>query len=1115
MKPDRELQAVSAKQELPTKSILNPFINITIANQTYTALLDTGASISCISEQLMQELRMKHINTNANQFVRSISGSFLKVIGETEINFIIDSCLLNNTFVVIKDINQKLILGQDFFHKYNVVIDFHNNCITLKGCFQTKFCENSTQNIASMSNTTTCQDRFDTTIKNNIDTSDHQSTEEKSLKSISKIDYLYFTKLLQDNAENCSPISSKNSDPMDELKINPELDNMQKQSLRVLLSSFRENFAFTSSELGSCSLVEVDIKTIDDVPVHRPPYRVSPKQLEIINTQVEEMLNNGVIRESKSAYASPVVLVQKPDQSWRFCVDYRKLNKKVITDSYPLPIIEDIIIYLSEARYFADLDLNSGYWQYQLCEKDKHKTAFVTPSGLYEFNVLPFGLKTSQAVFQRTMDKVLAGIKYKNAICYVDNILIWGKNFSEFQEALREVMSRLKKANLTLKPSKCSFGYDKISVLGHEISGNGVRPDNKKLQSLKSLKPPTNTKQVKSLLGLFSYYRKFINNFAELALPLTKLLKKGIKFSWTQRHQDAFDTIINYMNDPPILHFYSNDNHVLTRLYIDASGEALGACLMQGTDTMYPICYASRKLNDAEKKYSTTEKECLALVWSLNYFKHFLWGLKFQVVTDHKALCWLRDRKDMNGRLARWSLCIQSYEFDIMHCAGRDNVIADFLSRNPLNQDGEDQKPISYQEDGMQVYKIEVVKMKDEQLQDEFCKQWIDRIASSGHSVYKGFSIVNNILCKKARRSNTIRELVVIPKRLLQEVLHELHDDPWSGGHLGLAKTLAKFRANYFIKDAEKEIDQYVKSCILCQERKKTRQVAQLQPIAVTHVMEKVGIDLLGPFRKSLNGNKYVIVCVEYATRYAVCKAVPRATAEKISEFLIEEVFCRFGGVKEIVSDRGSVFTSRLVKETINYFGAKSRLTTAFHPATNGLVERFNRTLTQMLSMYVSADQRNWCSYVPLVCFAYNSSKQSSTRISPYMLMYAKEPLLRTDIIVNNDDSLSINDYTRRHNENNILINCAINNIKKAQIKQKASFDRKAKIRNFVPNQLVMVYTPRRVTDKSIKLCRLYKGPFQIIRRISTVNYAIRKLNNRRFRDIVHVNRLKAFHPRT
>ncbi|KAJ8713809.1 hypothetical protein PYW08_007429 [Mythimna loreyi] len=1025
----------------------------------------------------------------------------------------IDSRVFINEFLVIKNINQNLILGQDFFYKYKAVIDFANNCITLNNAFRINFCKYDERNVASMSHPMVHHDKTDGINTNDV-MNGHDPREGGRLNYLSKNDYLYFAKLLREHDEEFVYNLSNKSNSIEELNINSELSQNEKNLLKNLLSSYRENFAFTASELGRCSLEEIIINTVDDIPVHHPPYRASPKQLDIINSQVEEMLKNGVIRESRSAYASPVVLVQKPDQTWRFCVDYRKLNKKVITDSYPLPIIEDIMIYLSGARYFADLDLNSGYWQHRICEKDKHKTAFITSSGLYEFNVLPFGLKTSQAVFQRTMDKVLAGIKYKKAICYVDNILVWGNNFTDFIDSLEDVMMRLKKANLTLKPSKCSFGYNTISVLGHEISGAGVKPDNKKLQSLKTLKTPTNAKQVKSILGLFSYYRKFISNFAEIVLPLTRLLRKGVAFKWTDKEEEAFQSIIKIMESPPILHFYSNDPNILTRLYVDASGEAVGCCLMQGREVMYPVSYASRKLSDGEKKYSTTEKECLALVWALNYFKHFLWGLKFQVMTDHKALCWLRSRRDMNGRLARWSLCIQAYDFDIVHCAGRDNVIADFLSRNPLGQEEKEQRSVAEPlEDGMQLYRIEVVRMRDEQGRDDFCRLWLDRIADNGGSDVKGFCVKGDVLCKKARRLNGVRDLVVVPKGLLHELLKELHDDPWSGGHLGLAKTLAKFRAKYFIRDAEREIERYVSSCKLCQERKKGIGLAQLQPVVVNDLMEKVGIDILGPFRKSLNGNRYIIVSLEYVTKYAVCKAVPRVTAQRISDFLIEDIFCRFGGVKEVISDRGSVFTSRLVKSTVSYFGAKSRFTTAFHPQTNGLVESFNKLLCQMLSMYVSADQRNWCSYVPLVCYAYNSSKQASTRVSPHMLLYAREPLFQTDMTIGIPHQNRL-DYVGRHGLKCQLSRCAINNIKKAQARQKAIYDKKAKVIRFAPNQLVMVYTPRRFSHKSFKLCRLYRGPYQIVRRISDVNYVIKKLNNRRFRDIVHINRLKPFHVR-
>lgn len=548
-----ELRAASEENKLPDENNKTgqsvPLINISISHQNILALIDTGASISCMSEQLALKLNINFTHDETKYCIKSISGSCLKIVGSAMVNIILDSYLFKNELIIIKDISQDVILGQDFLYKNKALIDFSNERLVVMNRIYVPFHKVS-RDIASESNTLVyCH-------HNAIMSSG-------SLKTLSKSDYIYFSEKIRDNDDyvlgskyvSHSLRTQDDKSLIDTININPDLRVEEKTELKNLFLSYRKCFAFSTSELGNCDLVNIEIKTTDEIPVHRPPYRVSPKQLEIINTQVDEMLKNGVIRESKSAYASPVVLVQKPDHTWRFCIDYRKLNKKVITDSYPLPIIEDIVIYLSGAKFFADLDLNSGYWQQRLSEKDKHKTAFVTPSGLYEFNVLPFGLKTSQAIFQRTMDKVLAGIKYKNAICYVDNILIWGKNFVEFKTALTEVLERLKRANLTLKPNKCSFGYNVVSVLGHEISGVGIRPDKKKLQALMSVKPPVNTKQVKSILGLFSYYRKFINHFADIVLPLTKLLKKGVKFSWAQEQQEAFDTIIKYMSNPPILKF--------------------------------------------------------------------------------------------------------------------------------------------------------------------------------------------------------------------------------------------------------------------------------------------------------------------------------------------------------------------------------------------------------------------------------------------------------------------------------------------------------------------------------------------------------------------------------
>lgn len=1111
-----QLQPMGKGDSDETSQQVRPLILFSTNSVDYVALVDTGATISCISQTAAEQMNVRCVPEERRN-VKAVNGDVLKIVGKCNIIFASNNFCFCQEFVVVADLNCSVILGVDFLIKNKMSIDFVNLCIqfqhgkiffyrnanekqntTHAGILSKQKLESNIRDGSSPIPSE--QVNFDkTTIvgsRNLINVVDFQT--------LNKNSYVYFSGL-PDACEFAFEVKEKC------FIVNESLCMNDMQVLLALLERNVDRFSFSNNQLGRSKIVSVDIKTSDEEPVHCHPYRVSQVQREIIDKQVKEMLNLGVISESTSSYAAPVVLVKKPDDSWRFCVDYRKLNKKICRDNYPIPRIDDIVDNLAGAKYFAELDLNSGYWQTVITE-GKHKTAFVTATGLYEFNVVPFGLATSQAVFQRMMDKVLGNLKFKGVMVYVDNIVVYGKTFEEFTDMLEKIFKRFREANLTFKPSKCKFGFSEIELLGYLISSLGVKPSEKKLKAMREVSAPTSAKEVKQLLGLFSYYRKFVPNFAKITLSLTKLLKKGVKFQWNEELQNSFTLIKESMCRAPILSYFSGDKSVTTRVCVDASNEAIGAVLMQGVSKMCPVAYASRKLTDAEKKYSTTEKECLALVWALKHYRHYLWGLYFQVVTDHSALCWLQSKKDMCGRLARWALAVQEWNFDIVHCSGKNNVVADFLSRNPLVEE-EEQKVEKETEpsDGLEIFSINVESLQEDQANDVFCSRWIMRLNESSEMRRSGFCLRNGFLYKSVRRDGEIREVLVLPRSLFQNVMRELHDEAWTGGHLGLAKSLRRFRSRYFMPHADKEVERYLASCVPCQERKVVRNVAELMPIRVTNIFEKIGVDVLGPFPRSSRGNRFVVVSVEYASRFAICKALPRVTSDDIVRFLIEEVFCRFGDVGQIITDRGTIFTARVVRETVERFGARLIHTSAFHPQSNGLVERFNRTVVDMLSKYLGNSQREWCSVLPLVLHAYNTSVQASTKVSPYNILYGREQCSIVDRVLGLNVTGVDETVTERVDRMGRLVTKALNNITRAQVVQKRNYDRKARSRAFRVNDLVLLFVPRRVTGRCMKLTRLYQGPYKVIEVVGRSDVLIRRLNSRSRGVVVHTNRLKHF----
>ncbi|XP_050806680.1 uncharacterized protein LOC127049621 [Gopherus flavomarginatus] len=466
---------------------------------------------------------------------------------------------------------------------------------------------------------------------------------------------------------------------VEEVNLSTTLERLQRQQIKELCTSFAPLFSATP---GRTERAYHSIDTGNAHPIRTPPYRVSPHAQAAIEREIQNMLQMGIIHSSTSAWASPVVLVPKPDGEIRFCVDYRKLNAVTRPDNYPMPRTDELLEKLGRAQFISTIDLTKGYWQVPLDEPAKERSAFVTHAGVYEFNVLPFGLRNAPATFQRLVDGLLAGLE-EFAVAYLDDVAIFSDSWPEHLLHLEKVFERIRQAGLTVKAKKCQIGQNRVTYLGHQVGRGTINPLQAKVDAIQKWPVPRSKKQVQSFLGLAGYYRRFVPHYSQIAAPLTDLTKKtqpnAVK--WTDECQKAFTQLKATLMSDPVLRAPDFEKPFLVTT--DASERGIGAVLLQeATDhNFHPVVFLSKKLSERESHWSVSEKECYAIVYALEKLRPYVWGRRFQLQTDHAALKWLHTAKGNNKKLLRWSLALQDFDFEIQHITGASNKVADALSR--------------------------------------------------------------------------------------------------------------------------------------------------------------------------------------------------------------------------------------------------------------------------------------------------------------------------------------------------------------------------------------------------------------------------------------------------
>lgn len=724
------------------------------------------------------------------------------------------------------------------------------------------------------------------------------------------------------------------------------LSQDQKPLLCSLLGRNADVFSKGPEDLGHTDLVLHKVNTGDAAPIRQPPRRLPSQKKDEAHKAVTEMLQQGLIEPSASPWAAPIVLVRKKDGSWRFCVDYRRLNDVTKKDSYPLPRIDDTLDQLAGMQWFSTLDLKSGYWQVEMDPKDKEKTAFTTGTGLWQFTVMPFGLCNAPATFERLMDRVLAGLPPETALVYIDDILVSGQTFHKQLDSLQRVFQCLRKAKLKLSPKKCHLFQKQVKYLGHVISQNGVSTDPEKVKAVAEWPQPTSTTEVRKFLGLCSYYRCFISQFAHIARPLHQLLECGRSFEWTPAASHAFQQLKQALVEAPVLGYPQPEGKLI--LDTDASSHAVGAVLSQEQDgVVRPLAYYSQTLKHAERQYCVTRRELLAVIKGIRQFHVYLYGHHFTIRTDHAALRWLLNFRNPEGQVARWLQQLQEYDFVIEHRPGISHTNADALSRRPclsqscrhcdrmeskehtvlLKPDGgpeqEVQKPIHVsvvslatippmlQGEGLE----ETTDLSTAQEQDPDTGPLLSWLNSNGRppwstvasysetlkcywSQWDSLRLKDGVLYRlwESPAGDRVVWQIVLPKKLQRVVFDQLHSSP-SAGHFGITKTLSRVRERFYWARSHQNIHDWCRSCDLCASKKgpSKKPRAPMRQYNAGAPTERIALDILGPLPISENGNKYLLVVSDYFTKWPEAYPLPNQEAITVAESWSENLFPGLG----------------------------------------------------------------------------------------------------------------------------------------------------------------------------------------------------------------------------
>lgn len=896
----------------------------------------------------------------------------------------------------------------------------------------------------------------------------------------------------------------------------------EAHALKELLFEFHDVFFHTGDQIGTHPLIQQVIDVGDAKPIAVRPYRVPYALKPELDRQIQDMLDKGLIVPGSSPWSAPVLLTAKRSldgkPNYRLVIDYRRANAVITPDVHPLPTLASIFDALNGSKYFSTLDLYSAFHNIAIHKDSIPITSFSTQENQYLCLKAMFGCKVTPQVFTKAIQLTLAPVLSRGVYLYMDDILVHSGDIQTNIDNLRKTFTLLREHNFKVKLEKCKFLAPRVEYLGHELSFEGLKPLRRTVSAILDFPVPKTLKQARSMLGLFSWYRRYVARFSIIARPITNLTKKNSKFEWGPAQQEACDTLKRALTTEPILAYPDFSPDVEFILTSDACLTGCGSVLsmMSPDGVERVISYSSRVFTERETRKSTTDRELIGCMYAIKANHEYLYGRPFTLQTDHQAIRNLYKHPTLTAQSARWYNYLSMYDFQIRYRKGSSITNADGLSRIPppeeppslqINANFKDRLPCE-----------PVLDREEIKLQQRLDPQWkpiIDRLELNNTDPEYGLD--NDKLLYKRSTDNLQSDRLCIPQNLERRTIDAFHSAPFIA-HPGGKRSAQILHSRVYFKDLHRKVALFVKQCTICQQRKDrpphTRAKLQTFP-EVTRPMQRLSVDITGPHIQSKSNARYILTAVCHFSRMCFLIPLPNQTALTVAKAFVSEIVCKYGPPAQLLSDRGKNFLSNLVAQICAILNIRKLSTSSYHAQGNAMCERMHRTLNNVLASILSSSHDMWHEYLPLAQMALNAQINRSTGFSPFQIVHGYDISLPCELEPRPHKGQTLKEADnyvpelyQRINEIRKIVRA---NAEEATRISKRYYDSKSKDVAYPLGTLVYLHNPRKPKNQSTKWVRHWYGPFRISSHPFENNYEITHVETKET-QFVNVDRIKAFH---